>query len=437
MKKTKILAYLDSPACFSGFAQVARNILTELHNTGQYEITVFGINHPLLEDEYSRPQEHGYPFEILDARHLSNADLKKGFEPNIYGRDKLLKLMFEMDFDIFFSIQDPFVVDFVADGLHRLREKHGKKFRSIFYFPVDGYDVPAQWFSIAYGFDFPVVYTDFGMKEISKKVKPEFMSKFCKPIPHGTNIVDFKPLENRSEIKQKFFADKFVCLNVNRNQPRKDPCRSLSVFAEFKKKVPNAVYLFYCNPYDIGNNLVKELKYYGLKVNRDVFFPEALTKAGMKGMDISEINETYNIADLMFSTTLGEGWGLSTTEAMATRVPLVIPRNTSNIEIVGENEERGYLADSGSNVNLWQVNQRVVDEPPRPLTDIESMVEKMLKVHADITGGKPFAETDTGKKVEAAYQYAIENTWENIVKSQWLPLFDKARKELEADNKKA
>lgn len=434
-KKTKILAYMDSPECFSGFGQVARNILSELHKTGDYEIVVFGINQPPVVDSYGLPRQSEYPFTLIQASYVSDIELlRNGGARDPYGKEKLLKYMFENEFDIFFTIQDPFVVEFLTDPLERLRTKHGRKFQTVFYFPIDADNIPAGWINTAHSFDHPVVYSEYGYKQLKERVQDGAIDKFHAPIPHGTNVKDFFPLgkKERDELRASTFGDRFVVLNVGRNQPRKDPCRSLAVFAEFKRHVPDAVYLYHCNPHDVGNNLIAEAKYYGLKVNRDLFFPVELMEGKQQGLTLSQVNDHYNMADVLISTTLGEGWGLSTTEAMATKLPLVVPRNTATIEIVGEQEERGYLADSGNHINLWQVNQAVVDEPPRPLTSIPSMVEKMLQVYKDRTSGK-YEETETFRKAEAAFLYAQNNTWDSIVKERWLPIFKTAADKVRED----
>lgn len=426
---------MDSPECFSGFAQVARNVLMELYNTGEYEITVFGINQPSLLDEFGSPRESKYPFKFIDAKYATEKELAMtGGRKDLYGREKLLKYMYENEFDIFFTIQDAFAVEFLTEPLQRLREKHGRKFRTVLYFPIDADNIPSQWINIAHTFDFPVVYSDYGYKQLERRVEKEHFSKFLKPIPHGTNVKDFYPYDEkkRAEKRAASFGDRFVVLNVARNQPRKDPCRSLAAFAEFKKQVPDAVYLFHCNPYDIGNDIVAESKYYGLKVNRDIFFPRELTEGSLEGVTIEQVNEAYNIADVLISTTLGEGWGLSTTEAMATKLPLVVPRNTATIEIVGEKEERGYLAASGNTKSLWTVLTGQMDSPPRPLTDIEDMVAKMMQVYND-KKSKNYEETETFKKVEEAYLYAQNHTWSTIAKERWIPLFEKVAMEVQSE----
>ena len=54
----------------------------------------------------------------------------------------------------------------------------------------------------------------------------------------------------------------------------------------------------------------------------------------------------YNAADLYLTTSLGEGWGLGVTEAMACHTPVAMPRHTSLAEI-GEALGEGTQGASG------------------------------------------------------------------------------------------
>jgi glycosyltransferase involved in cell wall biosynthesis len=50
----------------------------------------------------------------------------------------------------------------------------------------------------------------------------------------------------------------------------------------------------------------------------------------------------YNAADLYLTTSLGEGWGLGVTEAMACHTPVAMPAHTSLLEIGDCNVGPGY-----------------------------------------------------------------------------------------------
>jgi glycosyltransferase involved in cell wall biosynthesis len=92
------------------------------------------------------------------------------------------------------------------------------------------------------------------------------------------------------------------------------------------------------------------------------------------------------------STSLGEGWGLSTTEAMACGTPVVMPRHTANIEIIGDKEERGLLVDCTDRIVLPAFDHNRI----RPLVNIEDMAKAIANVylHPDKAYGRAKAASD-------------------------------------------
>lgn len=109
---------------------------------------------------------------------------------------------------------------------------------------------------------------------------------------------------------------------------------------------------------------------------------------------------------------------------MACRVPVIAPNNTSVPEIVGANEERGLMCECGSNDTEWTVIQND-NEVMRPLTNIDSLVEKMKWVYDH--RGLP----ELTAKIEAAYQWVQSMTWESeAVGGAWVEVFKKAHDEV-------
>jgi len=400
-KKIKVLAYCDSPTCATGFGTVARNIFEALHRTGRYEIDILGINY------WGDP--HAFPYKIWPTGVNGERDP--------YGRKKVGHMMPQMEYDILFLLQDSFILDFLPTVLPQLKAQ-GKKFKSICYFPIDG-TPKEQWIKNVDTADYLVAYSQFG-KDASKAACPDV--KDMDVIPHGANLNEFKPLpkEEIAEFRKMYFgphADKFIVTNLNRNQHRKDIPRTIAAFKEFRKKVPESILYLHMAPQDQGWNLLEVIKSEGFSVKTDVIFPENF--GPNQGYPREVVNMIYNASDLVISTTLGEGWGLSWVEAMATKTPVIMPNNTAMTENI--TEDRGYLCNSGSSPSLYTVLPHD-NEIIRPLADVEDMAAKMVHI------AENYDEALT--KADAAYDWVKDTlNWQGNVGKLWVDLFDKVYKD--------
>jgi glycosyltransferase involved in cell wall biosynthesis len=405
-KKIKVLAYCDTPSCATGFGTVSRNILSGLYNTGRFDIEILGINY------WGNP--HPFPFNIWPVGTNSENDP--------FGRKKVCNMIPNMDFDVLFFLQDTFILDFLPELIQFLKQTREKKFASICYYPIDG--VPKeQWIKNVNVVDYPVAYCEFG-KKMSQKVFKE--CKDLRVIPHGVNTRTFYPLpESRiKSFKEQYFnknVEKFVFTNLNRNQQRKDIPRTIAAFVEFRKKVKDAILYLHCAKVDQGWNLPEVCASYGLSIVDDVLFPENF--GPNQGFPLEIVNMVYNISDCVVSTALGEGFGLSWPEAMATKTPVIMPNNTAMAEFI--TEDKGFLSDSGTNSSLFTVLPHD-NEVVRPLVDVDDLAEKMLYVYSNYGEAK--------KKADNAYSWAVtQMDWQNSIVPHWVKLFDEAYESIQSN----
>jgi len=402
-KKIKVLAYCDSPTCATGFGTVSRNILSGLYATGKYDIDVLGINF------WGDP--HNFPFRIWPTAINNDRDP--------YGRKKVFDMIPQMDFDILFFLQDTFILEFLPDLHNRLR-KGGKQFRSICYFPIDG-PPKEQWLLNVNVCDVPVVYSEYGKAE-AVKIIPSMENILT--VPHGVNTSEYfvSGEKDRLAFRSQFFgskADNFIFTNLNRNQQRKDIPRTIAAFYEFKKQVPNSTLYLHMAKQDQGWDLPEVVKAYNMDITSDVIFPENF--GPNQGFPRQVVNMVYNASDCILSTTLGEGWGLSWLEAMATKTPIIMPANTAIVENI--TKDRGWLVDCGTNPSLFTVVPND-NEVVRPLVDVESMVKTMLEIYNNPAEAK--------RRAENAYAWVHTNmTWENSIVPKWLEIFNSAYNSLQ------
>lgn len=404
----KVLWLSDSPTCTTGFGNVAREMLDQLVTMEGFEFHVFGINH--LGEPYDRTR---FPYAIWPAMTIRSGD------GDVYGRKRFLEKIREMQPDIVFMLQDTFIVQTMMGALLKLKEEAKKPFKIIFYFPIDCPPKPEWVIDCVSKVDFPVVYTEYGKAECLK-IDPKLEG--LRVAYHGTNKKNFFPVPQ--SIMMKFrqahygpHAEKFIVLNVNRNQPRKDLAKTFEAFALFHAKHPKSFLYILAQALDVGGNLLEIAEQFGLVYGEDWACPNPGTYSADAGVKIEVVNLLYNAADLVVSTTLGEGWGLSVTEAMACKVPVLFPRNTSMVEIIGENEERGFLANSGGpdhKICLGvQDNNRV-----RPTVDVLDLARKMSLIRDN--------PSLTTAKVESAFGWVP--TWDQVGEA-WRQIFQEAAKD--------
>jgi glycosyltransferase involved in cell wall biosynthesis len=402
--KIKVLGYCDSPTCATGFGTVSRNVFEALYKTGRYQIDILGINY------WGDP--HPFPYRIWPTGTNSERDP--------YGRQKVANMIPQMQYDLLFFLQDSFILDLLPE-LHNFLAKQGRKFRSICYYPVDG-TPKEQWIKNVCSCDYVYTYTQFA-KEESKKAWFGASAKNIGVIPHGANTIDYKvlPKEEVANFRKQYFgtqADKFIFMNLNRNQIRKDIPRCIRAFVEFRKQVPDSIMYLHMMKNDQGWNLPEVCKAYGLDITKDIIFPENF--GANQGYPRQVLNMLYNAVDCVISTAVGEGWGLSWIEAMATKTPVIMPGNTALIENI--TEERGFLSKSGVDPNLYTVLPHD-NEIVRPLVDVNDMVEKMLFVYNNYE--------EALRRAETAFQWVTtELNWQGAVAKQWVEVFDNAYKAL-------
>lgn len=411
----KVLVLSDASCGFTGFSNVIKHILRDIHATGEYEIIQVGINY-----DGSGYDHKEIPYNIIPAT--------SGLNPrynDLYGRARFLDILSSGDIDIVFILNDMGVVETFSKEIQNIYEKlpKHKKFVTIFYFPVDsGLKTKKNWvIKSASVMDFPVVYTEWGKKEVGMH-DPDLLKRLgvCY---HGVDLKEFFPLSKEEIKKQKdvlfnknpHLKDKFIILNVNRNQIRKDYLKTFMAIAELKKRHSNILLIAFAAMQDQGGDLHEIASQCGLEFGKDFICPENYTS--VKGLPVELMNISYNIADCVFSTTHGEGFGLSSLEGLATRKPCVFPGNTMLPEIFGGDGNRGRLIKSGHTPDhfvCYGVNDSSLI---RPSIDVMDAVDKLSWV---VQGG-----SEVEAMVERGYQWVSNLDW-SMVNKYWIDTFSKA-----------
>lgn len=395
----------------TGFATVSSNIKREIKKAFGEKISldILGINH------------YGEDYVEEDGTRVFSAKLND-VKKDDFGRYYFLKMVQEGDYDGVFIIQDLGVIHPIIPILESIKQKkkeQGKKlFKSIWYFPVDCHLFATLTRYLEF-FDVIVTYTDFGRDEILK-FRPDLKGKI-KVVPHGNNPKDFYPLgeEEKNKFRKEYFgknADKIIITNVNRNQPRKDIPNTIFGFIEAKKDwkangIEREPFLYlHCMPKDpLGHDLRAILMQTQLVEYKDFMLLPKQYEENLLGVDM--LNGIYNASDIYITTTLGEGWGLTITEAFATKLPVIAP-NTTSIKELSAFGSRAYLLETI--VPFCST----VDNIIREQTDCWEIGERIIEVSNDLTHKNEKLNDKVGK----AYEYVQSLNWDDVCK-RWIEYF--------------
>src|SRR3990167_2482690 len=398
-RKQRLLCWSDSPLAGTGFATVSKHVLSSLYSTGKYDIHQLGIN---AQGDFVDTNQ--VPWQIQPARLLDPNDP--------HGIKMFERTLARVEYDIVWILNDIFVTHEARDIVTRIKTKYSQSGKRpplfVYYYPVDCKVNPWDTGMLDVA-DVLVCYTDHGRLETLKTI-PSVESKL-KQISHGVDTNVFRPAPRIlcAKWKSEFYGigpETYLVLNLNRNSTRKQIPYTILAFKEFKKQVPNSVLYLHMVPQDQGGDLNKIVADSGL-TREDVLFPSNFSLTNP--LPVEYLNKVYNSADMFLTTHLGEGWGLSITEAMACGVPVVSPNNTCMPEQLGINEERGYMYPCRDSIYVDSSGYR-------PKGYLEDIVSKMIEVYN--AGPK-----ESNPKVRAALEYAKSVDWGKIG-VEWIKLFD-------------
>ena len=413
-KIKNVLLYADF-GCTTGFATVAKELVDEWAKDQSTRIVVFAIN-----DFAEKPYDYLPNVKVIPA--LSTSQEKT--DP--YCRIEFLNLLYQNDFDVLFCLNDIEIFNGMGDHLKKVkREKlnnNKPNFKSVVYFPIDSEPRQIDVQVVSF-FDEAITYTEYA-KAVMKPLLSDADFKKVKVIPHGCNTTDFYPFSEaqKLEAKKEIFGkdDVYVFGSVNRNSARKDLATLIIGFAMFKHtSQANAVLYLHCNPTDpSGINIYRLCDRVGLEVGTDVIVPKDFSEN--KGFDVAELNKIYNAMDCFITTTTSEGWGLTVTEAMATKTLVICPKHTSLAEIT----------DNGLNTLNFMYSQQMVF-----VNDFEKIrhvcnpaeVSTLLGIAYNLKNDEQELQDQVKAKIENAYNKVVGMKWSGIAK-KFKAIIDKLAK---------
>jgi GT2 family glycosyltransferase/glycosyltransferase involved in cell wall biosynthesis len=380
---------MDSPLVATGLANTCRLTGSEFIKRGHDVYTV----------AFNSGQQPDGVGDWYGIKVLPNYALERDRNA-IYGdAETILRIKREIDPDIYFFHNDSYRFSYIPSLPDGILEK------SVFWLPFEGKE------------------RDHGGLDSFKKVAAvRFVTEYAKRmhekelegcdigvIPHAIDHVTFCPCQDKNEAKAiRNLEGKFVITRVDRHQPRKYWDRAIRAFAKFAKRKDDVFFLAKCHPRDISmfddgtktgvdlEKLAVELGV-GEKIKFDDYFfnSESLRSA------------FYDPADIMLTTTSGEGFGLGVAEAMACGLPIICPNVPVLPEIVGSNGM--FCRISGTEMSKMSVSMDLVD-----IDDVADKLESAYSLwkEARLSGG-PNRESIV-KRFDPA---AIYDEWISVLES--------------------
>ena len=283
----------------SGFARVNESLAWHLRD--RYDIAVLGVNY------------HGDYTPLQRLYRLYPAWIGG----DAFGHKRIAKVVAVEQPDVVLVVCDPWHAGGYIEGLTEELETVPP---CVLYTPVDATGIRREDVATLDWYRRVVAYTQFGARELRRSGVDAPLAI----IPHGIDRELFRPI-GRSVARQVagVAEDLYIVLVIDRNQVRKRLDIAFEAFAQFAADKPHA-----------------RLHYHGAAVEEQGWDVKAmaadlgitdklmLTDLDMQplaGVPPQQLPVLYSMADIKLSTTSGEGWGLTTMEAMACGVPCIAP----------------------------------------------------------------------------------------------------------------
>lgn len=374
----RILWISDSPAAFTGYGTVSREILARLPALG-HEVAAIGWGHAGWPVDRA-----AFPYEIYPA------------DARLFGRDAAARAVAHFRPDVVVALGDLWMVDWLKEF-----QVPGHPFRLVVYFPVDGTPFPRVSEAILRRADAAVAYSCFGRRQAVAACPGLEVDM----IYHGVDLETFRPLGPRGAVQAEHGLEgRFVVGCVARNQPRKQLPVLVRAFAEFSRGRDDALLYLHTDPADpVGWDLGEVVRRHGVE-GRVAFSCQASVA---RGIDAAGLNRIYNLMDVMALPTTGEGFGVPILEAMAAGVPVLATRCSACEELV---KGRGELIAVEA---FFPVGRNTVEHA---LPSADDLAAKLALLHGDPARRERHAR--------AGLDFARELGWERLM-PKWGELLER------------
>ena len=357
---------LISDAAHTGFGRVGRELATRLLAKG-HEVRWIAINWRGIDGELTAAlAKANVPDAPLDAlfeaaerrlAELRDDPLTEWMIPaNLRGNEMGHNLTAPAVLGMLWRGWRPEAVFIIADPLamlERLLTDAGALFKVPVwnYVPIEGGGLAPQ-FGLVWQHARPVAMSEFGQRELET-----LLGRSVVLVPHGVSEtfwpVTFarpgrwqghRPVTSQDDAKAALgWSGRTVILRVDRHIRRKNYADWFRVLRSILAAHPEVLAVAHCRPIDEEGSLWDLLSREPGAERTDASLtgwrhPQIEFTAATdtwRGLDDASLNVLYNAADLMLTTSMAEGFGLTQAEALSVGVPVVATDYSAIPEVVG------------------------------------------------------------------------------------------------------
>ena len=393
-KKPVLIACGDAPNMHTGFANVMRNVLDLFID--EFDIHVLALNW-----DGNCPDHDRYPYRYWNPAPKPMAG--EDGQIDLWGHVLLPKMVKAIRPDLIL-----FVNDLAGYSARWQRSPQFKNFPTIGFVAFESELFPRWWASGPMRADATVVFSDWGKRILCERnpVPPEKVHV----IPHGYEPTRFhttwKTLEERNALRAKIGMpeDAFIAFRCDRNEYRKQWPLSFQAFKQFLDiSGAQDAYLYAHTSYDdyFGWNFEDMLDVYARDYPEGRIIMTSGYNTAWKATSQTNLNMLYNLADIYFSTTGGEAYGLPMHEAQAAGCPVLAPANTAVAEVV----HGGWLIRGLHRINLIASIEYL---PP----NVDETAQWLNLIYQDVKNGR----TRWWEKRQKGIEWATQRTWSEVLK---------------------
>jgi glycosyltransferase involved in cell wall biosynthesis len=345
-QKLRILWCGDASFLETGYGRYAREILTRLHQTGEFDIAELGSYAAHDDDRRLLVPWKYYGNEPSKRDSDEEHVMYKTRKTNEYGEWRFEEVLLDFKPDVVIDVRDFWMVEYQA------RSPLRRFFHWIIMPPVDSEPQMEQWISTYQQADSVFAYSEYGKEVLERQTNGDI--KVVDVASPGIDIGLFKPAINKKALKDMvgLTPDTLIIGSVMRNQRRKLFPDLIYSYAQFCDRYPNLaqnIYLYLHTSYpDAGwdiPQLVREsgvshkiLFTYVCRACRGIFpahFQDArmaCVKCGRPtaqlpyyqvGVTDDGLAQIYNLFDLYVQYSICEGFGMPQVEAASCGVPVM------------------------------------------------------------------------------------------------------------------